>query len=129
MSTTRPALFQPIKVGDIELKHRVVLAPSTRFRATEDGTPTPQMIEYYAQRAHAPGTLLIAEPAFIAQKAGGFIHVPGIYSPEQIAAWKQVRTHPLRMRLVLTKLDHGRRPREGVIYFPPALGPWAYRLS
>ncbi|KAJ7903446.1 NADH:flavin oxidoreductase/NADH oxidase [Mycena olivaceomarginata] len=90
MSTTRPALFQPIKVGDIELKHRVVLAPSTRFRATEDGTPTPQMIEYYAQRAHAPGTLLIAEPAFIAQKAGGFIHVPGIYSAEQIAAWKQI---------------------------------------
>ncbi|KAJ7903444.1 NADH:flavin oxidoreductase/NADH oxidase [Mycena olivaceomarginata] len=75
MSTTRPALFQPIKVGDIELKHRVVLAPST---------------QYYAQRAHAPGTLLIAEPAFIAQKAGGFIHVPGIYSPEQIAAWKRI---------------------------------------
>ncbi|KAJ7364122.1 NADH:flavin oxidoreductase/NADH oxidase [Mycena albidolilacea] len=90
MSTTRPALFQPIKVGDIELKHRVVLAPSTRLGATKDGTPTPQMIEYYAQRAHAPGTLLIAEPAFIAQKAGGFIHVPGIYSPEQIAAWKQI---------------------------------------
>ncbi|KAJ6513171.1 NADH:flavin oxidoreductase/NADH oxidase [Mycena sanguinolenta] len=88
--STRPALFQPIKVGDVQLKHRVVLAPSTRFRATVDGTPNPNMVEYYAQRASTPGTLLIAEPAFIARKAGGFIHVPGIWSAEQIAAWKKV---------------------------------------
>ncbi|KAF8206316.1 hypothetical protein K438DRAFT_1963385 [Mycena galopus ATCC 62051] len=86
----RPALFQPIQVGDIQLKHRVVLAPSTRFRANLDGVPNPSMLEYYAQRASAPGTLLIAEPAFIARKAGGFIHVPGIWSPEQIAAWKEI---------------------------------------
>ncbi|KAF7374824.1 NADH:flavin oxidoreductase/NADH oxidase [Mycena sanguinolenta] len=88
--STWPALFQPIKVGDVQLKHRVVLAPSTRFRATVDGTPNPNMIEYYAQRASTPGTLLIAEATFIARKAGGFIHVPGIWSPEQITAWKKI---------------------------------------
>ncbi|KAJ7634836.1 FMN-linked oxidoreductase [Roridomyces roridus] len=75
-------LFQPVQVGPITLRHRVVLAPST--------LPSPIMAEYYGQRARAKGTLLIAEPAFIAPKAGGFIHVPGIWSDEQIAGWKQV---------------------------------------
>ncbi|KAF8206315.1 hypothetical protein K438DRAFT_469092 [Mycena galopus ATCC 62051] len=88
MST--PALFEPIQVGDVQLKHRVVLAPSSRFRATADGMPHPNMVEWYAQRASVPGTLLIAESTFIARKAGGFKHVPGIWSPEQIAAWKEI---------------------------------------
>ncbi|KAJ6531879.1 NADH:flavin oxidoreductase/NADH oxidase [Mycena capillaripes] len=88
--SSRPALFQPIQVGDVQLRHRVVLAPSTRFRSTDDGIPSPIMVDYYAQRGSTPGTLLIAEPAFIARKAGGFRNVPGIWSPEQIAAWKKI---------------------------------------
>ncbi|KAJ7678896.1 NADH:flavin oxidoreductase/NADH oxidase [Mycena polygramma] len=90
MSSKLPALFQPIQVGDVHLKHRVVLAPSTRFRSTFDGIPSPIMAEYYAQRGSAAGTLLIAEATFIARKAGGFRNVPGIWSPEQISAWKAI---------------------------------------
>ncbi|KAJ7512703.1 FMN-linked oxidoreductase [Mycena galericulata] len=48
------------------------------------------MAEYYAQRGSVAGTLLIAEATLIAKKAGGFRNVPGIWSPEQIAGWKQV---------------------------------------
>ncbi|KAJ7485331.1 hypothetical protein FB451DRAFT_1431206 [Mycena latifolia] len=48
------------------------------------------MTEYYAQRGSTPGTFLIAEGTLIARKAGGFRNVPGIWSPEQIAGWKQV---------------------------------------
>ncbi|KAF7336704.1 FMN-linked oxidoreductase [Mycena venus] len=88
--SSAPALFQPIRVGELNLKHRVVLTPSTRFRATADGTPNPIMADYYAQRATVPGTLLIAEATFIARKAGGFRHAPGVWSSEQIAAWKQI---------------------------------------
>ncbi|KAJ7753311.1 FMN-linked oxidoreductase [Mycena maculata] len=88
--TPKPALFQPIQIGDVQLRHRVVLAPSTRFRSSEAGVPSPIMAEYYAQRASVPGTLLIAEPAFIAQKAGGYKHLPGIWDEEHIRAWKQI---------------------------------------
>ncbi|KAF7327240.1 FMN-linked oxidoreductase [Mycena kentingensis (nom. inval.)] len=85
------ALFQPIAVGPLKLQHRVVLCPLTRMRADANGTPIlPVVKEYYTQRASAPGTLIISESTFIAAKASGFPHMPGIYSPEQIAAWKEI---------------------------------------
>ncbi|KAK8093358.1 FMN-linked oxidoreductase [Apiospora hydei] len=46
--------------------------------------------EYYEQRASVPGTLLITEATFISPQAGGYPNVPGIYTPEQIRAWKDV---------------------------------------
>jgi NADPH2 dehydrogenase len=83
-------LFQPIKVGELNLKHRVVLAPLTRFRANDAHVPSPLVAEYYAQRASVPGTLLITEATVISREAGGFANVPGIYTNDQIAAWKKV---------------------------------------
>ncbi|KAF7342493.1 putative inactive dehydrogenase EasA [Mycena venus] len=84
-------LFEPIKVGNIALQHRVVLAPLTRYKADEAHVPyLPLVAEYYGQRASRPGSLLITEATFIAARAGGYSHVPGIWSPEQIAAWKSV---------------------------------------
>lgn len=47
-------------------------------------------IVYYAQRAQAPGTLLISEGTFISPAAGGFDNAPGIYTRDQIAAWKKI---------------------------------------
>ncbi|KAI1396122.1 FMN-linked oxidoreductase [Hypoxylon fuscum] len=83
-------LFEPLKVGNVTLKHRLVMAPLTRFRATSEHVPLPIVKEYYEQRASVPGTLLIAEATFISKQAGGYPNVPGIWSQEQISAWKQV---------------------------------------
>ncbi|KAF7362628.1 putative inactive dehydrogenase EasA [Mycena venus] len=88
MATSK--LFQPALVGEVHLNHRVVYAPTTRFRADENHTPLPLVAEYYQQRASVPGTLLISEATFIAARAGGFKHAPGIWSDEQITAWKKV---------------------------------------
>ncbi|WOO85313.1 Flavin oxidoreductase hxnT [Vanrija pseudolonga] len=86
---TKPALFQPIKAGSLALKHRVVLAPLTRLRADLDtAVPFDPSTEYYAQRA-TDGGLLITEGTLIAAEAGGMAGAPGIYSPQQIAKWKQ----------------------------------------
>ena len=86
-----PSLFQPIKVGTIDLKHRVVLAPLTRFRADDEHVHTDIAVEYYSQRASTPGTLLTTEATVIAPQAGGYPNVPGIWNEKQIAAWKNVR--------------------------------------
>lgn len=72
------------------LQHRVVMAPLTRFRADAQHVPLPHITDYYAQRASVPGTLLITEGTFIAQRAGGYANVPGIWSDAQIAAWKNI---------------------------------------
>ncbi|KAJ7204935.1 hypothetical protein GGX14DRAFT_645380 [Mycena pura] len=91
-ATTASALFQPVKVGRLQLAHRVVLCPLTRYRASNPGhVPVlPMVKEYYTQRASTPGTLLITEATFIAARAGGTPNIPGIWSEEQIAAWKEV---------------------------------------
>ncbi|KAH7145777.1 hypothetical protein B0J13DRAFT_554112 [Dactylonectria estremocensis] len=83
-------LFAPMKVGALDLQHRVVMAPLTRNRASA-GTAIPAdfTLDYYGQRA-SPGGLLISEGTFIAEEAGGYKHVPGIYSSDQIKAWKPI---------------------------------------
>lgn len=87
--TDTPRLFQPINVGSTQLKHRLVMAPLTRFRSPKH-VPTELVAEYYEQRASVEGTLLITEATFISPEAGGYDNVPGIWNEEQVAAWKKV---------------------------------------
>jgi len=91
MNDTTPndiSLFSPIKIGAVSLKNRIVMAPLTRSRAGENFTPTKMNVEYYQQRASAG--LIISEGAQIAHEGIGYPATPGIYSDEQVAAWKQV---------------------------------------
>ncbi|THV01995.1 NADH:flavin oxidoreductase/NADH oxidase [Dendrothele bispora CBS 962.96] len=84
-------LFQPIKVGNMNLNHRVVLAPLTRLRTTPSEAPVPELVkEYYVQRASTPGTLLVSEATIIASKAHGLAGGPGFWSDEQINGWKEI---------------------------------------
>ncbi|BDA42129.1 12-oxophytodienoate reductase 1 [Coccomyxa sp. Obi] len=86
-SDTNP-LLTPWKAGRFELAHRVVLAPLTRCRAL--GTvPQPAAIEYYSQRA-TKGGLMITEATCIAPEGHGYPETPGIYTQEQINAWKPI---------------------------------------
>lgn len=95
-------LFKPIKVGDLTLKHRVVLAPLTRYRNTIEHVPTDLSVEYYSQRGSTPGTLLVTEATAVAAKAGGYENIPHLETDEQLAGWKKVRTSSLR------GMNHGR---------------------
>ncbi|WP_242922166.1 alkene reductase [Pontibacter liquoris] len=83
------ALLKPIKLHDLELKNRVVMAPMTRSRADNEGNvPNDIMVTYYTQRAGAG--LIITEGSQISKQAVGYINTPGIYSPEQVAGWKKI---------------------------------------
>lgn len=91
MTASSARLLQPIQVGEMTLNHRIAMAPLTRVRASKDHVHGDLAIEYYSQRASVPGTLLVTEGTFIAAKAGGYDYVPGIYTKEQIDAWRKVR--------------------------------------
>merc|ERR1719210_494032 len=85
-------LFEPLTLGggQIHLKHRVVLAPLTRQRASEPGmAPREMCAEYYGQRA-SDGGLLISEATNISTEACGYHHAPGIWSEEQVNSWRHV---------------------------------------
>src|SRR5215831_11251998 len=83
-----PSLFDPIRVGDLQLPNRIFMAPLTRLRGTADHLPTPIMAEYYTQRASAG--LIISEGIPIDPMGVGYERVPGLWSREQVEAWKPI---------------------------------------
>ena len=92
MSIKPPSkLFEPIKIGHMQLKHRVVLAPLTRMRNNNDFVPLDIALEHYRQRASVPGTLLITEGMGVFAKGGAYTNLPGVWKEEQIVKWKKVR--------------------------------------
>ena len=82
------SLFDTAVVGGQSLRNRIVLPPLTRSRADDDGVPTPLMEEYYRQRAGAG--LVVSEGTVITPQASAYARVPGLYSAEQVAAWRPV---------------------------------------
>ncbi|KAG2171912.1 hypothetical protein INT43_001388 [Umbelopsis isabellina] len=86
---TSSNLFRPIKIGNKTLKHRVAMAPLTRFRADDNHVPTDLAKTYYEQRT-SDGGLIITEGTFVSELAGHYPNVPGIYNKDQIEAWKKI---------------------------------------
>jgi len=80
-------LFEPAKIGSLQLKNRISMAPMTRAR-NEDGIPNENNAVYYSQRAGAG--LIITEGTAISETAKGVLYIPGLYTPEQVEGWKKV---------------------------------------
>lgn len=80
-------LFDPIRVGDLSLSNRIVMAPLTRNRSP-NAVPGDLAVTYYRQRATAG--LIVTEATAITHQGQGYADVPGLYSPEQLAGWKRV---------------------------------------
>lgn len=81
-------LFTPLKVGAFSLSNRMLMAPLTRARSDLAHMPNDLMAEYYGQRASAG--LIVTECTMIAPDTSAFVTEPGIYSPEQVKAWKKI---------------------------------------
>jgi 2,4-dienoyl-CoA reductase-like NADH-dependent reductase (Old Yellow Enzyme family) len=80
-------LFDPLKVGALELPNRIVMAPLTRSRADGSGrVPNALMAEYYGQRASAG--LILSEATSVTPMGVGYADTPGIWSDEQVEGWK-----------------------------------------
>lgn len=90
MTVEEPVLFRPIKVGDVELRHRVVMAPLTRFRADKNNEVTEMQVKHYEDRAAHGGSLLITEATMVNPGSSGYDHTPGIWKKSQVAGWKKV---------------------------------------
>lgn len=102
------SLFDPIQLGMVSAPNRILMAPLTRGRSTREHVPTPIMAEYYAQRASAG--LIITEATGITQQGLGWPYAPGIWSSEQVAAWRPVTeaVHAAGGRIVVQLWHMGR---------------------
>lgn len=115
MPNPAPSLFDPIQLGDIHAPNRILMSPLTRGRSTDAHVPTPIMIDYYRQRATAG--LIISEGTGISQEGLGWPKAPGLWTDEQVEAWKPVTAavHEAGGRIVTQLWHMGRLSRPDVI--------------
>jgi 2,4-dienoyl-CoA reductase-like NADH-dependent reductase (Old Yellow Enzyme family) len=83
-----PQLFDELKLGELTLRNRILLAPLTRARSGPERIPNDLNAEYYAQRASAG--LIITEATIVAAQGAGYADTPGIWSAAQVEGWRKV---------------------------------------
>jgi 2,4-dienoyl-CoA reductase-like NADH-dependent reductase (Old Yellow Enzyme family) len=81
-------LFNPLRLGDLDLPNRIFMAPLTRSRSGPTRVPNALNVEYYRQRASAG--LILTEATAVTPEGVGYADTPGIWSEEQVAGWKNV---------------------------------------
>jgi N-ethylmaleimide reductase len=125
------ALWKPVRVGRLELEHRLAMAPMTRARATPGGVPTERNAEYYAQRASLG--LVITEGTQPSEDGQGYPLTPGLYNAEQAAGWRLTAdaVHAAGGHLFIQLMHVGRiahpdnRPHDRQAVAPSAVRPEA----
>ena len=80
-------LFKSYELEGLSLPNRFVMAPMTRSRSA-NGVPDILTERYYSQRASAG--LIITEGINVSQQATGYLFTPGLYTEDQVEAWKRV---------------------------------------
>lgn len=68
MSPDLTPLLEPLKLGPLFMKNRIVMGPLTRSRAVPTNVPNDTMLEYYVQRAKGGAGLIITEGTLITQQ-------------------------------------------------------------
>lgn len=120
-------LFEPVRLGELQLANRIVMAPMTRSRADGDAVPGSDMVEYYRQRAGAG--LIVAEGTAPSASGLGYCRTPAIYNARQVDAWRKVTdaVHGEGGRIVLQLMHVGRaasrfnKPEGAVTVAPSAI--------
>jgi len=121
-------LFKPYKLGKLDMKNRIVMAPMTRSRALNN-IPNELMSEYYGQRAGAG--LILTEGTSPSPNGLGYSRIPGIFSKEQVNGWKEVTkaVHSGNGKIFVQLMHTGRighpanMPAQAVILAPSAVRP------
>lgn len=103
-----PTLFDPVELGEIQAKNRIIMAPLTRSRAGKSRVPNALMADYYSQRAGAG--LIVSEATAISPQGYGWFGAPGMYSQNHVEGWKQVTdaVHAKGGKMVLQLWHMGR---------------------
>lgn len=104
-------LFTSYDLGPLNLTNRIAMAPMTRSRAINN-VPNEIMAKYYAQRAAAG--LIITEGVSPSPNGLGYARIPGIFSSEQVNAWKKVTdaVHEKGGRIFVQLMHTGRVAHE-----------------
>ncbi len=120
------SIFDPIKIKDLQLPNRIIMAPLTRSRAVGGArVPNALMAEYYVQRASAG--LILTEATAVTPQGVGYADTPGIWSDEQVEGWKAVTSavHKAGGRIFLQLWHVGRISDPEFLNGEPPVAPSA----
>ncbi|HQU67127.1 MAG TPA: alkene reductase [Albidovulum sp.] len=103
------SLWDPIRIGRLNLGNRLVMAPMTRNRALPDGTPADIAATYYAQRASFG--LIVTEGTQPSADGQGYMLTPGLHADEHVAGWRKVTeaVHDAGGHIFIQLMHTGRR--------------------
>jgi len=113
-------LFRPIKIKSMELKNRIVMSPMGTLMASEDGSPSDRLTDYYEVRARGGAGFIMVEDAAAHHSTAfgmGEIGVAAMYDDRFIPGWKRFtdRIHAAGAKASIQIWHPGRQS--------PAMGP------
>jgi 2,4-dienoyl-CoA reductase-like NADH-dependent reductase (Old Yellow Enzyme family)/thioredoxin reductase len=103
-------LFEPIKIGTMKLKNRIVMPAMDTNYSSEDGFVTRRLVNYHVERAKGGVGLIIVEGAYVEPEGKGSVMQLGVDHENKIPGLKElaaaIRTNGARATL---QLFHGGR--------------------
>lgn len=121
LAASEKQLFTEVRLGEMKLKHRVVMPATSRLRAQwPSSVPSELMLEYYTQRA-SDGGLIIAESSAVSPAGRAYHTGPGLYSEAQVTGWRRI-TDAVHKKgsFIVAQITHaGRATSSEIIDVPP----------
>lgn len=121
-------VFEPFKIGTLELKNRLVVSAMVTNYCNPDGTATEKFIAYHEHKAKGSWGLIITEDYVVAPKAGGFVRLPGLWEDSQIESHRKLtqRVHAAGGKIA-AQIYHAGRETSSAITGEQPVAPSAVR--
>tara|TARA_R110002096_G_scaffold257381_1_gene450875 strand:- start:220091 stop:222436 length:2346 start_codon:yes stop_codon:yes gene_type:complete len=88
---SRPTpMFTKFKLGEMELRNRVVMSPMAQYSADEDGNLTDWHLVHYGGAAKGGMALMYVEMTCPSPEARITLGCPGLWTDEHEAGWKRI---------------------------------------
>ncbi len=121
-------IFEPAKIGSLELKNRIIVTPISTVMANEDGSPSEKYIRYLEEKAKGNFGLIVTEYYVVQPKAGLFTRCLNISSEELIEKHSEItkRVHAIGGK-ISAQINHGGRSIRKEIFGRELIAPSSVR--
>lgn len=114
-------VFEPFKLGNLELKNRMVVSAMVTNYCSPDGRATEKFIAYHEHKARGGWGLIITEDYAVTPTAGGFVRLPGLWEDGQIESHRELteRVHRAGGKIAAQIYHAGRETSSAVTGVQP----------
>lgn len=120
--------FEPARIGNLELKNRIIVTPISTVMANEDGSPSEKYIRYIEEKAMGGWGLIVSEYYVVERKAGLFTRCFDISTEELIEKHSEItkRVHAAGGK-ISAQINHGGRQIRKEIFGKELIAPSSVR--